>query len=83
MATTLQKGLFGGDPVAMQAEQQKIWNQLYGQAGSPYEKMGIALGQLGGTLFGGESTMSSKTNAINKALENAAAMYQQDGSIQS
>jgi hypothetical protein len=77
MATTLQKGLFGGDPVAMQAEQQKIWNQLYGQAGSPYEKMGIALGQLGGTLFGGESTMSSKTNAINKALENAAAMYQQ------
>lgn len=77
MATTLQKGLFGGDPVAMQAEQQKIWNQLYGQAGSPYEKMGIALGQLGGTLFGGESTMSSKTTAINKALENAAAMYQQ------
>jgi hypothetical protein len=77
MATTLQKGLFGGDPVAMQAEQQKIWNQLYGQAGSPYEKMGIALGQLGGTLFGGESTMSSKTTAINKALENAAALYQQ------
>jgi hypothetical protein len=77
MATSLQKGLFGGDPVAMQREEQKVWSQMYGQAGSPYEKMGIALGQLGGALFGGESAISSKANAINKAIEAASAQYQQ------
>jgi hypothetical protein len=77
MATSLQKGLFGGDPVAMQREEQKIWSNMYGQAGSPYEKMGIALAQIGGTLFGGETAMSSKANAINKAIEAASAQYQQ------
>lgn len=77
MATSLQKGLFGGDPVAMQREEQKAWSTMYGQAGSPYEKMGIALAQLGGTFFGGESALSSKTSAINKALEQAGAQYQQ------
>ena len=76
MATTLQKGLFGGDPVAMQREEQKVWSTMYGQAGSPYEKMGIALAQIGGTLFGGENALSSKTAAINKAIESANAQYQ-------
>jgi hypothetical protein len=77
MATTLQKGLFGGDPVAMKREEQKVWSTLYGQAGSPYEKMGIALGQIGGALFGGESALSSKANAINKAIEQAGSQFQQ------
>lgn len=77
MATSLQKGLFGGDPVAMQREEQKVWSNMYGQAGSPYEKMGIALAQIGGTLFGGENAMSGKANAINKAIEQAGAQYQQ------
>ena len=76
MATTLQKGLFGGDPVAMQREEQKIWSNMYGQAGSPYEKMGIALAQIGGTLFGGENAISAKANAINKAIEQANTQYQ-------
>ena len=77
MATTLQKGLFGGDPVAMQQAEQQRWSNMYGQAGSPYEKMGIALAQIGGTLFGGESAMATKANAINKALQQAGAQYQQ------
>ena len=77
MATSLQKGLFGGDPVAMQREDQKIWSQMYGQAGSPYEKIGIALGQIGGTLFGGESTLQTKANAINEAIAKAGQQYQQ------
>ena len=76
MATSLQKGLFGGDPVAMQQEQQKVWSNMYGQAGSPYEKMGIALAQIGGTLFGGETALASKAGAINKAIESANTQYQ-------
>lgn len=75
MATTLQKGLFGGDPVALQQAEQQRWASMYGQAGSPYEKIGLGLAQIGGTLFGGESAISTKTNAVNKALENAAAMH--------
>jgi hypothetical protein len=78
MATTmLQKGLLGYDPMELRAQEQKQWATLYGQAGSPYEKMGIALGQLGGALFGGESASSSKANAINEALAKAGQQYQQ------
>jgi hypothetical protein len=78
MATTmLQKGLLGYDPMELRAQEQKQWATLYGQAGSPYEKMGIALGQLGGAIFGGESTSTSKANAINEALAKAGQQYQQ------
>lgn len=76
MATTLQKGLLGYDPLEMQLQQQKVWSNLYGQAGSPYEKMGIALGQLGGALFGGETASQSKEAAITKALQTASQVAQ-------
>ena len=39
--------------------------------------MGIALAQIGGTLFGGESALSTKASAINKAIETAGSQYQQ------
>lgn len=73
MATTLQKGLLGYDPMELRAQEQKVWSNLYGQAGSPYEKMGLALGQLGGALFGGESAASSRESIVNKALQTASA----------
>ena len=73
MATTLQKGLLGYDPMELQMQQQKVWSNLYGQAGSPYEKMGIALGQLGGALFGGTTPAQTKEAAVNKALQTASS----------
>ena len=73
MATTLQKGLLGYDPLELQMQQQKVWSNLYGQAGSPYEKMGIGLAQLGGALFGGESVAQSREAKVNKALQAASA----------
>lgn len=76
MATTLQKGLLGYDPMEMQLQQQKMWSQLYGQAGSPYEKMGIGLAQIGGTLFGGDTAGQSKEAAMSKALQAAAQVAQ-------
>jgi len=72
MATTLQKGLLGYDPMELRAQEQKIWSNLYGQAGSPYEKMGLALGQFGGALFGGQTAGQSKEAAVNKALQTAS-----------
>jgi hypothetical protein len=76
MATTLQKGLFGGDPVEMQMQQQKLWQSAYAGAQNPYEKIGIALGQLGSTFLGGETAFQSKTKAINEAIASAGQLYQ-------
>ena len=74
-----QKGLLGYDPMELKMQEQKQWQALYANAGSPYEKMGIALGQIGnaivGGLWGGESGLDSKASAINSAIEKARAQY--------
>jgi len=46
-------GLLGYNPREEQLQQQKLWAGLYGQASSPYEKIGIGVGQLGSALIGG------------------------------
>jgi hypothetical protein len=53
IAPSFTTGLLGYDPREQQLQQQKLWAGLYGQASSPYEKIGIGLGQLGGALVGG------------------------------
>lgn len=53
IAPSFTTGLLGYNPREQQLQQQKLWAGLYGQASSPYEKIGIGLGQLGGALIGG------------------------------
>jgi hypothetical protein len=53
IAPSFTTGLLGYNPREEQLQQQKLWAGLYGQASSPYEKIGIGLGQLGGALIGG------------------------------
>jgi hypothetical protein len=53
IAPSFTTGLLGYDPREQQLQQQKLWAGLYGQAASPYEKIGIGVGQLGGALIGG------------------------------
>lgn len=53
IAPSFTTGLLGYNPREEQLQQQKLWAGLYGQASSPYEKIGIGLGQLGGALVGG------------------------------
>jgi hypothetical protein len=53
IAPSFTTGLLGYDPREQQLQQQKLWAGLYGQASSPYEKIGIGIGQLGGALVGG------------------------------
>ena len=73
-----QKGLLGYDPVELRAQEQKQWQSMYANAGSPYEKMGIALGQLGGAMFGAfESPLDSKAKSINDAITKASEQYTQ------
>jgi len=76
MATVdLYKNLLGYDPREQQLQQQKLWAGLYGQAASPYERMGIALGQLGGSLFGGETTEQGRAGVLNKVLQEVGSQY--------
>ena len=77
MATTFAKGLFGVDPAEYSMQQQKLWSNLYAQAGSPYEKMGIALAQIGGTAFGlTETPVDKKIADISKVLNDIGTQYQ-------
>lgn len=75
MATILQKGLLGYDPVELRLQEQKQWSNLYAQAQNPYEKMGIALGQIGGALFGGETTAQSQVASLNTIVQEAAQKF--------
>jgi hypothetical protein len=77
MATTFAKGLFGVDPAEYSMQQQKLWSNLYAQASSPYEKMGIALAQIGGTAFGlTETPVDKKIADISKVLNDIGTQYQ-------
>lgn len=78
MATTpFAKSLFGVDPADYALNQQKMWSNMYAQAGSPYEKMGLALAQIGGTAFGlNETQVDRKVADITKVLNDVGAQYQ-------
>ena len=53
IAPSFTTGLLGYNPREEQLQQQKLWAGLYGQASSPYEKIGMGVGQLGSALIGG------------------------------
>lgn len=53
IAPNFTTGLLGYNPREEQLQQQKLLAGLFGQASSPYEKIGIGVGQLGGALIGG------------------------------
>ena len=77
MATTFAKGLFGVDPAEYSMQQQKLWSNLYAQASSPYEKMGLALAQIGGTALGlNETAVDKKIADISKVLNDIGTQYQ-------
>jgi hypothetical protein len=71
------QSLFGVDPAEYSMQQQKLWSNLYAQAGSPYEKMGIALAQIGGTALGlTETPVDKKIADITKVLNDIGTQYQ-------
>lgn len=59
IAPSFTTGLLGYDPIEQQRQQQKLWAGMYGQASSPYEKIGMGVGQLGAALIGGLSGESA------------------------
>jgi len=78
IAPNFTTGLLGYDPVEQQRQQQKLWAGLYGQASSPYEKIGIGLGQLGGALFdrvSGESPAQKREKTLLSVKEAADQQF--------
>lgn len=78
MATTpFARSLFGVDPAEYALNQQKMWSNMYAQASSPYEKMGLALAQIGGTALGAtETPVDRKIADITKVLNDIGTQYQ-------
>ena len=78
IAPNFTTGLLGYDPIEQQRQQQKLWAGLYGQASSPYEKIGIGLGQLGGALFdrvSGESPAQKREKTLLSVKEAADQQF--------
>jgi len=78
MATkNLYTNLLGYDPYERQLQDRKLWAGLYGSASSPYEKMGLGLAQLGGTLFGAltEDEEKNPVKQLTKLSEEASKQF--------
>ena len=78
IAPSFNTGLLGYDPLEQQRQQQKLWAGLYGQASSPYEKIGMGVGQLGAALIGGlmgDSPQQKKEKAVADIKQQADAQF--------
>jgi hypothetical protein len=78
IAPNFTTGLLGYDPIEQQRQQQKLWAGLYGQASSPYEKIGMGVGQLGAALIGGlmgETPAMKKEKAVAEIKQQADAQF--------
>ena len=78
IAPSFSTGLLGFDPLEQQRQQQKLWAGLYGQASSPYEKIGIGVGQLGAALVGGlmgDSPQQKKEKVVADVKQQADAQF--------
>jgi len=78
IAPSFTTGLLGYDPREQQLQQQKLWAGMYGQASSPYEKIGMGLGQLGGALIGGlmgDSPQQKKEKVVADIKQQADAQF--------
>ena len=76
MATkNIYTNILGYDPYARQLNEQKLWSGLYSGAQSPYERMGLALAQIGGTLFGGETAQQKEFGSLNEVIKQVGSQY--------
>jgi len=78
IAPSFSTNLLGYDPLEQQRQQQKLWAGLYGQASSPYEKIGIGVGQLGAALIGGlmgDSPQQKKEKAVMSVKQQADQQF--------
>jgi hypothetical protein len=72
---TTYSSLLVFDPIEEERSRQKLWSSLYSGASSPWEKVGIGIGQLAGGLFGGETTAATQQEQLNKVAGEASQQF--------
>ena len=72
---TIQPSLFGYDPTELNQANQQRWATMYGQSGSPYEKIGMALGQLGTAGIQGLFNIQDPALVANKEATALASQF--------
>lgn len=76
MATkNIYTNILGYDPYERQLQEQKLWSGMYSSAQSPYERMGLALSQLGGALFGGENQQQKEFGSLNEVMKQVGSQF--------
>lgn len=76
MATkNIYTNILGYDPYERKLQEQKLWSGMYQGAQSPYERMGLALAQLGGTLFSGETEQQKEFGSLNEVIKQVGTQY--------
>jgi hypothetical protein len=78
IAPSFTTSLLGYDPLEQQRQQQRLWAGMYGQASSPYEKIGMGVGQLGAALVGGlmgETPAQKKEKAVMEVKQQADSQF--------
>lgn len=76
MATkNIYSSILGYDPYERQINERKLWSGLYQGAQSPYERMGLALAQLGGNLFGGETREQKEFSSLNDVIKQVGSQF--------
>lgn len=77
MATprNIQTTLLGYDPYQRALEDRKLWANLYQSAQSPYERIGLGLAQLGGSLFGVGDSVQKPISDLNTVLAEVGKQF--------
>jgi hypothetical protein len=78
VSKTTYTTLLGYDPREDEIARRKLWAGMYGSAQSPWERVGLGLGQLGGALFdrvAGDET-ADPVAQINKAATDAGQQFE-------
>lgn len=76
MATkNVYSSILGYDPYERQLNEQKLWAGMYQGAQSPYERMGLALAQIGGSLFGDETKEQKEFSSLNDVIKQVGSQY--------
>jgi hypothetical protein len=75
MATPFQTSLFGIDPIKYRQERAAEYDRLLAAQQSPQSRMGFAIGNLLGGVFGGEDPALSRASAIQGIYNKVAQQF--------
>ncbi len=67
--------ILGFDPVEYQQQQQKLLQGQFASAQSPYERMGLALGNVFGRAIGGEDATLKRASEVRSIYDDVMTTF--------